>query len=129
MRILMSPQAREDNKIWYGVEENVITATINGVTDTFDFTDVPDGQLQLYDEEGNSLIETELPEIPILQAEKVDGELTVEILFSIDLDETDDRLLFPEIMTLEEFNALMAELVERDKTEENESREEVDSDG
>ena len=126
MNILLSPQVRERNKIWYGVSENVITATINSVTDTFDFRDIPNGKLQLYDEEGNSLIETELPEVPIIQAEKVNGELTVEILFSIDLDETDKRLLFPKPMTLEEFNALMTDLVERDKTEGNESTEEAD---
>lgn len=35
MKIKLSPQVRDNNKIWYEIEENVITATMNGVTDTF----------------------------------------------------------------------------------------------
>lgn len=107
MKILLSPQVRDDNKIWYEVNEEKITVTINDITDTFDFTGLPNGVLKLLDDEGNSLIKTTLPEIPIIRAEKVDGELTVEILFSINIDETDERLLFPEPMDVEEFNNLM----------------------
>lgn len=121
MIIQLSPQVRDFNKIWYEVTENKITATINDISDTFDFTDMPDGELQIYDNEGNSLIETGLSEVPILSARKENGVLTVEILFSIDIHEQDERLLFPEPMSLEEFNDLMDELVERDK--------EVESDG
>ena len=113
MKILFSPQVREDNKIWYEIEYQKITATINGVTDTFDFTDMPNGKLQLYDSNGESMIESTLDEIPILGAEKTDGVLTVEILFSIDSSEKDERLLFPEPMTVSEFNSLMRELVNR----------------
>ena len=121
MKILLSPIVRDRNKVWYEIEENKITATTNGVSDTFDFTDMPDGKLQMWDDEGNELIETGLDEVPILGAEKTDGVLTVKILFSIGIDEKDERLLFPEPMTLDEFNSLMDELVERDK--------EVESDG
>ena len=121
MIIKLSPQVRTNNKIWYEIEENKITATINDVTDTFDFTDMPNGELQLWGEEGENLIETTLDEVPILGAEKTDGVLKVEILFSIDSSEQDERLLFPKPMTLDEFNALMKELVERDKVEEDES--------
>lgn len=113
MNILLSPQIRDNDKIWYEIEEQKIIATINDVSDTFDFTDMPDGELQLYDLDGESMIETTLDEVPILGAEKTDGVLTVEILFSIDADEQDERLLFPKPMTLDEFNNLMAELVER----------------
>lgn len=113
MKIILSPQVRDRNKIWYEVEENVITATIDGKTDTFDFTGMPNGELQLEDEEGEESVQTILPENPILSAKKVNGVLTVKILFSMDMDEKDERLLFPEPMTLEEFNDLMAELVER----------------
>lgn len=116
MKILLSPQVRDNNKIWYDIEDNKITATINGISDTFDFTDLPDGELKIIDDfTGEFLIETTLPEIPIISAEKTDGELTVEILFSIDMWEQDDRLLFPEPMILGEFNALMKELAERKK--------------
>lgn len=113
MIIQLSPQVRDFNKIWYEMSENKITATINDVSDTFDFTDMPDGELQLYDLEGESLIETTLDEIPIMGAEKTDGVLSVEITFSIDSNEKDERLLFPKPMTLDEFNALMDELEER----------------
>lgn len=121
MKILLSPQVRDNNKIWYEIEGQKVTATINGVSDVFDFTDMPDGKLQLYDSDGESMIGTTLDEVPILGAEKKDGVLTVEILFSIGIDEQDDRLLFPEPMSVGEFNDLMAEIAERDK--------EVESDG
>lgn len=121
MIIQLSPQVRDDNTIWYEIEDQKITATINDVSDTFDFTGMPNGELQMWDDEGNDLIETDLDEIPILSAEKKDGVLTVEILFSIDSEEQDERLLFPKPMSLGEFNALMKELAEREK--------EVESDG
>ena len=119
MIIQLSPQVRDFNKIWYEITENKITATINDISDTFDFTGMPDGELQMLDDEGNDLIETTLDEVPILGAEKTDGVLTVEILFSIDIDEKDERLLFPKPMTLDEFNDLMDELAERDKEDES----------
>ena len=115
MIIKLIPQIRDYNKIWYEITENVITITINDVTDTFDFTDIPDGKLQLYDDEGESAIESTLSEVPIIGAEKTDGVLTVEIIFSLDDFERDQRLLFPEPMTVEEFNDLMKETeVEQD---------------
>lgn len=128
MIIKLSPQVRDDSKIWYEITENKITATINDTTDTFDFTDIPDGKLQVWDDEGNNLIESTLDEVPILGAEKTGGVLTVEILFSIDSREKDERLLFPKPMTLDEFNGLMDELVERDKVVEDESNDDVEED-
>lgn len=112
MIIKLSPQVRVRDKIWYEIEYQKITATINGASDTFDFTDMPDGELKVWDDEGNNLIETTLDEVPITGADKKDGVLTVEILFSIDSDEQDERLLFPEPMTLDKFNDLMAERME-----------------
>ena len=125
MKVLLSPQARDNSKIWYEIEHQKITATINDITDTFDFTDMPNGELQLWGEEGEDLIETTLDEVPILGAEKTDGVLKVEILFSIDSSEQDERLLFPKPMTLGEFNALMKELAKR----KSEKKEEVELDG
>lgn len=115
MIIKLSPQIRDRNKIWYEITENKITATINDVSDTFDFTGMPNGKLQVHNLEGRNMIETALDEVPILDAEKIDGVLTVEILFTIDIDEKDDRLLFPKPMTVDEFNDLMKELEERRK--------------
>lgn len=120
MIIKLSPQVRDFNKIWYEISENKITATMNDISDTFDFTDMPDGELQVWDDEGNYLIETELDEVPITSAKKENGELFVEIIFSISMYEKDERLLFPEPMTVDEFNDLMDELAERDKPEEDE---------
>lgn len=125
MKVLLSPQVRDRNKIWYEIKENKITATINNVTDTFDFTGMPNGELQLYDSNGESMIETTLDEIPILGAEKTDGILTVEILFSIDSSEKDERLLFPKPMSVGEFNGLMKELAKR----KSEKKEGVELDG
>lgn len=122
MRILLSPQVRENNKIWYEIEDEKITATINDKTDTFDFSGLPDGELELYDRDGNSLIETVLEESPIMGARRIDGVLEVEILFSINSDEDDMRLLFPEPMDLNEFHRLMEEL--RTK---NEARKEAEA--
>ena len=119
MKIQLTPQVRMKDKIWYKIEDQIITATINDVSDTFDFTDIPDGELQLYDDEGNELIETKLDEVPIASAKRENGELFVKIVFSISMEEKDERLLFPKPMTLDEFNALMDEIAEREKPEED----------
>lgn len=128
MNVLISPQVREDNTIWYEIEDQKITATINDVTDTFDFTEMPDGELELWDRDGNYLVETVLDEILILGAEKTDGVLTVEILFSISPDEDDMRLLFPQPLSLEDFYVLMDELHEKNIIrKEKERREEEEN--
>lgn len=116
MKILLSPKLRDRNKIWYDIKDQKITATINGVSDTFDFTDVPDGELQLYDNNGKEMVETILSEVPIVSARKTNNVLWIEILFTIELNEKDKRLLFPDWMTLEEFNKLMKEHQEDKKT-------------
>ena len=115
MDILLRPQVRERNKIWYELEHQKITATINGVTDTFDFRDMPDGALEAIDADGNILIETNLDTIPISRAVKEDGVLYIDLLFSIDADEDDNRLLFPEPMDLDSFNSLMDEIAQRNE--------------
>lgn len=115
MIIKLVPQVRDSNKIWYELEEDTLTISMGDVTETFDFKNVPNGELRLRDEKHNPLIETDLPDIPILSAVKGDGELEVEILFSISPKENDERLLFPKPMTLEEFKELMQELQDRGK--------------
>ena len=120
MDILLRPQVRERNKIWYELEHQKVTATINGVTDTFDFTDMPDGILETIDEEGNVLLETPLDTIPISRAVKENGILYIDLLFSISADEDDNRLLFPEPMDLDTFNSLMAEISQRNEAKKEE---------
>lgn len=119
MIIKMLPQVRDERKIWYEIEEDKIKITVSGITDEFDFTEVPDGRLEIVDDLGNSLIESDLPEIPIKEVKKENGELYVEILFTINPNEKDQRLLFPEPMNLAEFNNLMEELKNRDEVEED----------
>ena len=95
MKILFSPQVREKEVIIYEFTDTTITATHKGITDTFDFTDLPDGELQLYsDETGEELIDTEL-ENPIQSARKEDGVLYVTLMNYIGLHATHEEC-FPE---------------------------------
>ena len=63
----------------YQFTTDTITATCTAegqepITDTFDFSTMPDGEAQV------ELIETALPENPIRSAKRVNGELCVELL-------------------------------------------------
>ncbi|MCT8506128.1 hypothetical protein [Chromohalobacter moromii] len=71
MKIIYTPQ---DGFISfeYVAEGDLLTATVNGETDTFDFTDMPDGVATEFD--------TTLPRCPIIKAERSDGVLTVHLL-------------------------------------------------
>ena len=84
MLVKFSPQ-RADKRLEYEFEPDIVKAKLyNGHEeeaeligeDTFDFSDLEDGEVEK-DEEGNLLIETTLPELPILHAERWDGELAV----------------------------------------------------
>ncbi len=115
MNILLSPQIRDRDRIRYEIEGQRIQIEINDIVDVFDFTDMPDGEMQLWYEEGRAIVYTEDYDFPILGAKKENGELWVEIVFTIDSEEKDERLLFPDWITLDEFNDLMKELAEREK--------------
>lgn len=128
MIIELSPIASEKDKIVYVIQGESITATIDGVTDVFDFSDMPNGELQTYDDNGNLLIETPMDDIPIRSAKRTNGELVVKLLYRVGIYEKDERLLFPKPMSVDEFNALMKELVERDKAVEDESVDDVEED-
>ena len=73
----------------YSASGDVLTVTwANGeqeVTDTFDFTGLPDGEL---DVEG---IESSLPVQPVLAAERVDGQLWVRVLHWYKRNEPTER--------------------------------------
>ncbi len=45
MKILLSPQMRENEKIIYEFEEGIVRATYKGKTDVFDFRDFSEGEL------------------------------------------------------------------------------------
>lgn len=115
MKILLSPQVRNSNKIWYEVREDIVIVTMNGITDSFDFSRMPNGELKMFDDNGKELVETKLEENPLRSARRTNGTLYVEFVFSIKPDEKDTRLLFPEWMTISEFNSLMSELKNRKK--------------
>ncbi|MEQ5768171.1 hypothetical protein NFH98_11245 [Halomonas sp. H33-56] len=56
----------------YSADGEEITATINGQTDTFDFSKMRNGTATQF--------ETVLPYCPVIKAERVDGELTVHLI-------------------------------------------------
>lgn len=91
MKILLSP-CFSDKKIEYEFNGQVITASVDGVTDTFDFTDMPDGQA--------ANINTTLPINPIIEAKKENGELSVVLLHYIGEDATEEEL-FPKWQVIE----------------------------
>lgn len=85
MRILFSPQvpAVEGQRIHYTFGDDVITAEIGGQTDTFDFSEMPDGEAVD--------IETTLPVNPIISARKTNGVLEVILLNFIGPDATEEE--------------------------------------
>lgn len=81
--ILYSPQFNEQDELTYQFEGDKIIATLNGETDEFDFTGMPDGFA------GNII--TKLPICPIISAKKEDGVLFVELLKFIKMDATEEE--------------------------------------
>ena len=79
MLVRYSPQ-RSDRTLSYSIQGDTITATYTAegqesITDTFDFSTLPDGEAQV------ELIETVLPVNPIKSAKRVNGEIWVELLW------------------------------------------------
>ncbi len=72
------PPGRPPHTLEYSTDGDILTVTHTAgevvTTDTFDFTGTPDGELDM------ESIETSLPVQPILSAERVGGELNVEVL-------------------------------------------------
>jgi len=74
MRVKYSP-VRSDRALSYDFPEpDVIVATLDGVTDLFDFSGLPDGELDV------SALETTLDICPVLAARRVNGQLEVTLL-------------------------------------------------
>lgn len=71
MIIHYSPQ-RSDRKLGYEFAGETIIATLDGQVDTFDFSDMPNGEAEE--------ITSTLPICPIVSAKRVDGELEVTLL-------------------------------------------------
>ena len=80
MIINFSPQ-RNDNELEYKFSGEIITATLNGMTDVFDFSELQEGDEVARNEETGQLeIETTLPFLPILDARREDGQIVVTVL-------------------------------------------------
>jgi hypothetical protein len=90
MMVLYSPQV-SDSQIEYSFSGEVITVKLDGITDTFDFSEFGEGTLQLYSNEPpfEPLFITSLPLMPILSARRENGVLQVELLKFISEDSPD----------------------------------------
>jgi len=73
MFVRWSPQ-RSDRSLSYQFSGETITATLDGQSDTFDFSGLPDGELDV------SALETTLDICPVLAARRVNGRLEVTLL-------------------------------------------------
>lgn len=92
MKILFIPIGVHNNdEIRYKFEKDKITALFNGVEDTFDFTSMPDGELQIRDVHEKELIETTLGINPVNSAKRENGELYVELVNFIKLDAPEEQ--------------------------------------
>jgi DNA-binding cell septation regulator SpoVG len=87
MRVLYSPIFNDVDTMDYVFEGDIITVTCNGVVDTFDFTNMPNGRAEE--------IKTHLMYHPIREAERMDGILHV-VLRKFISTEADESELFPE---------------------------------
>ena len=84
MMVLYSPQFNEEKKIVYSFVNNVITATIDTVTDTFDLSLLPDGA-EVDD------VETTLPTKVLISAINTSGVIHAVLLNWIDGSATNDE--------------------------------------
>jgi len=80
MIVHFSPQ-RADKTLKYIFKGETITATLDGITDTFDFSSLNEGDEVARNEETGQLeIETILPLLPILDAKRENGQVVVTVL-------------------------------------------------
>jgi hypothetical protein len=87
MKLLYSPQVGiEGRTLDYEFDGDMVHITINGHTDSFDFTGYSnDGEVDIFS------IETTLPFNPLLEAKRVDGELHLTLLKYIGLDAIEEE--------------------------------------
>ena len=83
MKIKYSVQVNDRDIVSYSFDDDVITATVNGETDTFDFSSMPNDSVA-------RSIKSDLPIIVIPLASKdKDGELWVTLFKPITADATE----------------------------------------
>jgi len=74
IKVFFSPQ-RADNQIEYSFCGEIVTAKIGKAENTFDFSALPDGELNIEES-----IETTLPVCPVISAKRINGILHLELL-------------------------------------------------
>lgn len=87
MRVLFSPQVRED-KIEYIFTENMVIATYKGESEEYDFSGMPDGI-------ADSIESEVFDSNPVLSARKENDILYLELINFIGADATEEER-FPE---------------------------------
>lgn len=80
----MVPQVNDENTIYYEFVDETVKIKIDAIEEMFDFSGVPDGELEIYDDFGELKIETDLNPFPIISAEKKENILYLELLNWID---------------------------------------------
>lgn len=66
------PQRSDDYNIKYEINGDVLSVTVNGINEIFDFTGLPEGVAE-------SIISENLPINPILSAKKIGDVVTIEV--------------------------------------------------
>lgn len=89
MKVLYSPQVNENDTISYEFNGEIVTVTLNGEVDEFDFSGFTDGVLNFME------VETIFPFSPIVYADRVDGVLSL-VLIKFITEDSPDEDKFPE---------------------------------
>lgn len=93
MQVKLIPQiyVHTDDYINYHIYEHILDITIcfDGTIykETFDFNGLEDGKLVLFDMEGKPTIDTSLPFPVLLEAEQINGEMYLDLIYWIREDE------------------------------------------
>ncbi len=80
IQVVKIPQLNDNSKLTYEIENDVLSVTIDGSTETFDFTGLPDGVAEGIEPE-------ELLLNPFISAEKKDGIVSINLLWFYKEDE------------------------------------------
>ena len=83
INLIEIPQ-RSDSKVNYTVNNDVLTVTVDNISETFDFTGLEEGIAE-------EIIAEELPINPVVSAEKIGETINIEV---IRFYSTDEKHLF-----------------------------------
>lgn len=73
IKIIELPQRNDNMKINYTVDGDILHVTIDGVTEEFDFTGLPEGRM-------TEIEPDELMVNPIVEAEKIGDEIRITLI-------------------------------------------------